>query len=71
MENNMRELLEQYGWEEIHSNNKFMRSFVKDDKRLNFYTTTYTVTIQSSNRRKKMLVYKEVLSEWDLEKIVK
>lgn len=39
-------LLESFGWDEFHSNNPLMKSFFKDNLRLNFYFTTGTVTIQ-------------------------
>jgi len=42
----MKELLEVYGWKEVESKNKLMYSFQKDDRRLNWYFTTSTITIQ-------------------------
>lgn len=45
----MKELLEVYGWKEIGSNNQYMHSYQKEDKRLNHYFTTGTITIQGND----------------------
>ena len=44
-----KELIEAYGWSEIPHNK--MRSFIKDDMRMNIYHTG-TITIQWQDRRK-------------------
>ena len=41
----IKKLLESFGWEQIASRNKFMVSFGKNDRRLNFYRNK-TITIQ-------------------------
>jgi hypothetical protein len=45
----MKELLETYGWISIESKNKLMNSYKKEDKRLNHYFTTGTITIQGDD----------------------
>ena len=46
----MIELLEGYGWENIKCKNHLMVSFKKEDKRLNYYFTRHTLTIQEKGK---------------------
>ena len=49
-----------YSWKEIHSKNPYMRSFVKDDIRMNIYFTTMTITFQSRSQNMGTTSYKNI-----------
>ena len=65
------ELLESFGWESVPSKVKYMVSFKNENgQRLNLYTTTGTVTIQSDAEYDSGKTYKNVDTTEKLEKIV-
>jgi hypothetical protein len=55
-------IVEANGWRNLGEQKmKAMMSFVKDNLRLNIYTTTGTITFQSTlNKRSSMAVYRDV-----------
>lgn len=64
----MKDLLKTYGWEEILSKNPYMKSYIKDDKRMNYYYTTGTVQIQGKEDYQK--IHREIFKEEQLERII-
>lgn len=63
------ELLQAFGWVSIESRNPVMYSFSNDDgKRLNWYFTTGTITIQSDKGYFK--AYRNILTLEQLEAIL-
>jgi hypothetical protein len=61
-------ILNAFGWEEISSRNKYMKSFKKDMKRMNIYYTTGTVTIQ--DERGILKTFRNIITDEDFEKVV-
>lgn len=47
MKEDIIDIIKVYGWTGIKSKNPYMYSFMNGDKRLNYYFTTGTITIQS------------------------
>lgn len=66
--NKIKEVIEAFGWERIHSKNTAMVSFTKDGERLNYYFTTGTTTFQSDLGG--MEVYREINTDVEMEKIL-
>jgi len=64
----MKELLEAMGWIEIPSNNPYMHSYKKEDKRMNYYFTTGTVTIQGTDGSFEKFM--KIFDESQMEKIL-
>lgn len=58
------EILKVFGWESIPSKNKYMKSYIKEDSRLNHYFTRGTVTIQRGGA---CSTYRDVFSESQME----
>lgn len=67
--NDIKELCQGFGWIPIHSKNKYMISFQKEEskRRLNIYFTTMTVTIEDDDHRQHH--FKNVTLE-EMEKIL-
>lgn len=67
----MEELIEAYGWERIETKNPHMTSFIKDDRRMNYYKTG-TVTVQNTNLKyDKGKTYREIDTERKMEELLK
>lgn len=64
----MKELFEAMGWENIVSKNRYMTSYVKEDKRLNYYYTTGMITIQGTDGS--FQKFPDTFTEGELEKIL-
>lgn len=67
---NAQEILNSYGWLEIESRNPYMKSFRKEEtrRRLNFYYTTNTFTIDYEDGTCK--VHRQVDTPEKLEEII-
>lgn len=44
------QLISAYGYEPIESKNPYMRSYANEEKRINYYFTSGTVTVQRFDR---------------------
>ena len=52
------QLISAYGYEPVESKNPVMRSYSNEDKRINYYFTSGTITIQQYDRTKKIVSLK-------------
>lgn len=51
MKSEVEQLIETYGYQPIESKNEYMRSYANDEKRINYYYTSGTVTFQRFDRK--------------------